>query len=184
MKRLFDIAISGAALLILAPLLLFLIIWIRLDSPGPALFRQTRIGRGAAPFTIYKFRSMVADAEQRGGYSTPMGDPRITRAGAFVRRTSLDELPQFFNVLIGDMSLVGPRPDTPMQESNYTPADWQSRHKVRPGITGLAQARLRSAATAEQRLALDLDYAADANLARDFSILFETVRTLLKREAV
>lgn len=184
MKRLIDIIISGAALITLAPLLAVLIIWIRIDSPGPALFRQTRIGRGAAPFTIYKLRSMSADAEARGGYSTQVGDPRITRAGAFVRRTSLDELPQLFNVLRGDMSLVGPRPDTPMQQSNYTPTDWQLRHAVRPGITGLAQARLRSAATAEQRLALDLEYAADPGVGRDLSILLETVRTLLKREAV
>ena len=184
MKRLFDILVSGSALLVLAPLLLVLFVWIRLDSPGPALFRQQRIGRGTQPFTIYKFRSMIADAEARGGYSTTTGDPRITRVGAMVRRTSLDELPQLFNVLRGDMSLVGPRPDTPMQESNYTPSDWQRRHTVRPGITGLAQARLRSAATAEERLALDLDYAANANLARDFPILFETVRALFKREAV
>ncbi len=184
MKRLIDIVVSGGALLVLAPLMAVLIVWIRLDSPGPALFRQTRIGRGAVPFTILKFRSMVSDAEARGGYSTQVGDPRITRAGAFVRRTSLDELPQLLNVLRGDMSLVGPRPDTPMQQSNYTQADWQRRHSVRPGITGLAQARLRSAATAEQRLALDLEYAENASVGRDFSILLETVRTLLKREAV
>lgn len=184
MKRLFDILISSAALLVLAPVLIGLMAWIRLDSPGPALFRQQRIGRGGKPFTIYKLRSMVADAEKRGGYSTQAGDPRITRAGAFARRTSLDELPQLFNVLTGDMSLVGPRPDTPAQEANYMPGDWAKRHRVRPGITGLAQARLRSSATPEERLALDLEYATEAGLAKDIAILFETARTLLSRKTV
>ena len=184
MKRMFDIIISGAALVFFAPVIAVLMIWIAIDSPGPPVFRQLRIGRGGAPFAIYKLRSMVADAEALGGFSTQAGDPRITRAGAFVRRTSLDELPQLFNVLRGDMSLVGPRPDTPMQKSNYSVHDWRRRHRVRPGITGLAQARLRSCATAEQRLALDLDYAADANLRRDIAILFETIRTLFARETV
>ncbi len=184
MKRIFDIVVSGLALAVCAPVLLALMIWIKLDNPGPAIFRQTRIGRDCTPFVIYKLRSMIVEAQQRGGYSTPTGDPRITRAGAFVRRTSLDELPQLFNVLRGDMSLVGPRPDTPMQQSNYTAEDWQRRHRVRPGITGLAQARLRSSATAEQRLALDLEYAGNAGLRRDFAILFETVRTLFRRETV
>ncbi|WP_337661262.1 sugar transferase [Erythrobacter sp. Alg231-14] len=184
MKRAFDIVISGAAIIALGPLILALMAWIKLDSPGPALFRQTRIGRGGIPFEILKLRSMVTDAEMQGGYVTQVADPRITRAGALVRRTSLDELPQFFNVLRGDMSLVGPRPDTPMQESNYASQDWQNRHQVRPGITGLAQARLRSSATKEQRLSLDLEYAADATMRRDIIILFETVRTLFTRETV
>jgi len=107
----FDILVSGTALVLILPVLLILILWIRLDSPGPALFRQTRIGQLGAPFTIFKLRSMVQDAAQRGGYSTSRGDARITKAGQFIRRTSLDELPQLFNVLRGDMSLVGPRPD-------------------------------------------------------------------------
>ncbi len=184
MKRLFDIVISMAALVLLAPLIGALMVWIVIDSPGPALFRQIRIGRKGAPFAIYKLRSMISDAEARGGYSTQACDPRITRAGAFVRRTSLDELPQLFNVLRGDMSLVGPRPDTPMQKSNYAPEDWRRRHNVRPGVTGLAQARLRSSATSEQRLALDLDYAANASLRRDIAILFETLRMLFSRETV
>lgn len=184
MKRLFDIAVSAAALLAASPLLVVLMVWIRLDSPGPALFRQTRIGLNGQPFTIFKLRSMVQDAAERGGYSTSATDARITRAGQFVRRTSLDELPQLFNVLLGDMSLVGPRPDTPMQETNYTPEDWRRRHQVRPGITGLAQARLRSAATAEERLALDLEYVSSASLTRDLAILFETARTVFIRKTV
>lgn len=180
----FDILVSGTALVLILPVLLILILWIRLDSPGPALFRQTRIGQLGEPFTIFKLRSMVQDAAQRGGYSTSRGDARITKAGQFIRRTSLDELPQLFNVLRGDMSLVGPRPDTPTQQENYSPEDWRRRHLVRPGITGLAQARLRSAASAEERLALDLEYVATASLLRDLAILFETVRTVITRETV
>ncbi|MFU7527157.1 sugar transferase [Qipengyuania sp. ASV99] len=182
MKRLMDILVSATALILLLPVLIGLMIWIRLDSPGPALFRQTRIGQMGEPFTIFKLRSMVQDAAQRGGYSTSRGDARITRAGHFVRRTSLDELPQLFNVLRGDMSLVGPRPDTPMQRDNYSAEDWGRRHLVRPGITGLAQARLRSTASAQDRLALDLEYVSTASLPRDLAILLETVRTVIFRK--
>ena len=128
---------------------------------------------------MLKFRSMVVDAERVGGYSTAVGDPRITRMGHFIRRTSLDELPQLFNVLRGDMSWVGPRPDVPAQKGNYSDADWRARHRVRPGITGLAQATLRSAATPAQRLALDLEYVERASLLFDLKILLLTVRQVL-----
>lgn len=179
MKRIFDIALALVALAVLWPLLLVVALAIHLDSPGPALFRQTRVGIDGRPFQIFKFRSMVVDAERVGGYSTAVGDPRITRVGHFIRRTSLDELPQLFNVLSGDMSWVGPRPDVPAQKANYSDADWQARHRVRPGITGLAQATLRSAATPAQRLALDLEYVERASLLFDLKILLLTVRQVL-----
>ena len=182
-KRALDIAVSAGLLVLLAPLLLALAVWVRLDSPGPALFRQPRVGKDGRVFALLKLRSMVADAAEIGGYSTAPGDARITRAGSFLRRTSLDELPQLLNVLAGDMSLVGPRPDTPMQEANYSPADWRRRTSVRPGMTGLAQARLRSAATPEQRLALDLAYVERPTFAHDLAILWETARTLFQRKA-
>jgi len=180
-KRLSDLLAAAMALLLLAPLLLLLALLVRLDSPGPVLFRQQRVGRGGRPFAILKFRSMVADAERRGGFATQAGDPRITGVGRWLRRSSLDELPQLFNVLCGHMSLVGPRPDVPAQQSLYGPRDWQLRCSVRPGITGLAQASLRSAATPEQRLALDLAYVRRQSLALDLQVLARTAGQVLWR---
>jgi lipopolysaccharide/colanic/teichoic acid biosynthesis glycosyltransferase len=147
------------------------------------LFRQVRIGLGGREFGMYKFRSMVRNAAAVGPYYTNAADPRITRVGAFIRRTSLDELPQLFNVLAGDMSLVGPRPDVPAQRSLYTNGEWAQRCSVRPGITGLAQATLRSEATPEQRLALDLRYAREHSLWLDLRILAWTVGRLAGKGA-
>lgn len=181
MKRLFDIAVSGVFLLLFSPVMIGLAIAVRLDSPGPVIYRQIRVGRDRRPFGIYKFRSMVTDADKIGGHSTAKGDARVTRVGRFIRKTSLDELPQLINVLKGDMSLVGPRPDVPIQEAQYTPADWIRRTSVRPGITGLAQATLRSAATPQERTRLDLEYVDTASLSRDISILALTARQVLGR---
>ena len=161
-KRLFDLLLSALALLLLSPLLVATALAVWLEDGRPVLFRQVRVGRGGREFGMYKFRSMVKNAAALGPHFTASGDPRITRTGRLIRRTSLDELPQLFNVLGGDMSLVGPRPDVPAQRADYAAADWQDRCSVRPGITGLAQARLRSEATPAQRLALDLDYAQQA----------------------
>lgn len=179
MKRFFDLMLSLFALTLLWPLLLLTALLIYLDSPGPVLFRQTRVGRGGKPFSIYKFRSMVANAEALGGYSTEQGDARITRVGHWIRKSSVDELPQIFNVLFGDMSWVGPRPDVPAQRQNYTDAEWLARHRVRPGITGLSQALLRSQATPEQRKSLDIQYAEQASLWLDLKILLLTFKQLL-----
>lgn len=150
-----------------------------LDSPGGAIFRQKRVGLGGRLFDVLKFRSMVTNADKIGGYSTADGDARITRSGRFIRKTSLDELPQLINVLKGEMSLVGPRPDTPMQEANYSPKEWAKRCSVRPGITGLAQATLRSEATPEERTRLDLDYVDRAGVGFDLQILGMTIRQVL-----
>ncbi len=180
-KRGFDLVAALLALLLLSPLLLGAALAVWWDSGRPVLFVQPRVGRGGKTFALYKFRSMVVDAPRLGSHSTAANDPRITRVGRVLRRTSLDELPQLFNVLRGDMSLVGPRPDVPAQRANYTAEQWALRHRVRPGITGLAQALYRSAATPEQRLAADLDYARNPSLRRDLHILWLTVGQVLRR---
>jgi lipopolysaccharide/colanic/teichoic acid biosynthesis glycosyltransferase len=175
MKRLFDMFISAVLLFLAAPLMAAIALTILVSDGRPVVFRQVRVGLNARPFEILKFRTMLQDAQTLGGISTAAGDPRITPLGRFLRKTSLDELPQLVNVLHGDMSLVGPRPDTPQQEQDYSAADWLARCSVRPGITGLAQATLRSNATPEQRLALDLQYARAPGLLRDLKILAKTV---------
>lgn len=178
MKRAMDIVLAMAALLALAPLLLGAALAIALETGLPVLFRQTRVGLNGREFGMYKFRSMVKNAAQEGPYFTTDNDPRITRVGRFVRRTSIDELPQLINVLKGEMSLVGPRPDVPAQRSLYTPVDWAQRCSVRPGITGLAQALYRSDSTEAQRLEADLRYTRDASLWLDLKICWWTLRRL------
>jgi lipopolysaccharide/colanic/teichoic acid biosynthesis glycosyltransferase len=173
-----DIVLAMAALLALAPLLLGAALAIALETGLPVLFRQTRVGLNGREFGMYKFRSMVKNAAQVGPYFTTDNDPRITRVGRFVRRTSIDELPQLINVLKGEMSLVGPRPDVPAQRSLYTPVDWAQRCSVRPGITGLAQALYRSDSTEAQRLEADLRYTRDASLWLDLKICWWTLRRL------
>lgn len=178
MKRGVDIVLSLVALLVLSPLLLGAVLAIALETGFPVVFRQTRLGLNGREFGMYKFRSMVKNAARMGPYFTTDKDPRITRVGRFIRRTSIDELPQLINVLKGDMSLVGPRPDVPVQRSLYTEADWAERCSVRPGITGLAQALYRSEATYEQRLNADLRYAREASIWLDLQILVWTIRRL------
>lgn len=180
MKRLFDIGVSLMSIVVFSPVLLIVTMAILLFDGRPVLFRQRRVGLGGAIFSILKFRSMVVNAEQCGGYSTAEGDPRITIVGRFIRRTSLDELPQLFNVLLGDMSIVGPRPDVPEQRALYSDGEWVLRHRVRPGVTGPAQATLRSSASPEQRKELDLAYAsAGESLWRDLGIIALTVGQVL-----
>jgi lipopolysaccharide/colanic/teichoic acid biosynthesis glycosyltransferase len=178
MKRLLDIAVSLLALLVLAPVLLLAALAVVLDSGFPVLFRQTRVGRGGREFGMYKFRSMVVNAASLGPWHTANQDPRITRVGRVLRRTSIDELPQLLNVLLGDMSLVGPRPDVPAQRALYSEADWQLRCSVRPGITGLAQVQNRSEGTHADRLALDLRYTREANFWLDIRIMVWTAARL------
>lgn len=143
-KRLFDIAFAALALLLLGPVLLTVALWVRLDSPGPMFFRQQRVGQGGRLFGIYKFRTMQTGAEAAGPQITVGQDARITRAGAWLRRSKLDELPQFLNVLCGDMSVVGPRPEVPRYVAHY-PADLRTVVlSVRPGITDLASIAYRN----------------------------------------
>ena len=167
------------AILILMPLLLIIAAIIRLQDGGPSLFSQQRVGKDGRIFRMLKFRSMVINAESLGGFSTADRDPRITPVGRFIRRTSLDEVPQLLNVLVGDMSIVGPRPDVPAQRGLYTEDEWMLRHSVHPGITGLAQATMRSEATKEQRKAMDLEYAKNVSFALDVRIILMTIKQVI-----
>lgn len=142
MKRLFDVAAASVGLLMLCPIMFLIALAIKLKSPGPAIYSQTRIGKYGRPFRLYKFRSMVVDAERLGSSVTTGCDPRITPIGRILRRTKLDELPQLWNVLRGDMSLVGPRPDVPEIVDMYTP-QMRKILNVRPGITSIASLHLR-----------------------------------------
>lgn len=145
MKRLFDIVASAVGLVVLSPALLLSAALVRFTSPGPVLFRQQRVGQGFRPFTIYKFRTMVVDAPKIGAAITCGDDPRITPIGLFLRKTKLDELPQLFNVLVGDMSLVGPRPEVPRYVEMFR-EDFADILAVRPGITDLASITYRNEA--------------------------------------
>ena len=181
MKRLFDLLVSLLASVCLLPVFFVTAIAIKLESKGTVLFKQTRVGLYGKHFSIYKFRSMVADASSIGPYFTKTNDKRITKVGAFIRKTSIDELPQLWNVFRGDMSIVGPRPNVPDQVSEYKEEEWVKRNSVKPGITGLAQAALRSQATPEKRTALDLEYTATASIAMDLRIILMTVKQVISK---
>ncbi len=185
LKRSFDILLAILSLVILSPLYLYIAIRIKLGSPGPVLYRQERIGYGGKPFTIYKFRSMVQDAEQNGPQLSHDQDERCTPFGAFLRKWRLDELPQFWNVLRGEMSLVGPRPerayyiDKIMQQAPH----YKHLLKVRPGITSWGQVKYGYASTVDQmiqRLKFDILYIENASFALDVKILFYTILVLLQ----
>lgn len=178
MKRLVDVLISLAALAVLSPLLLLAAVAVWTNSGLPILFRHVRIGRDGREFNMYKFRSMVVNADRVGPWHTAENDPRITRVGKILRRTSIDELPQILNVLLGDMSLVGPRPDVPAQRGLYSDAQWQQRCSVRPGITGLAQVLYRSECTHAQRTEADLRYVRERSLLMDLRIMASTLTRL------
>lgn len=185
-KRTLDVVASLTALVLLAPLLGVLALWVRLDSPGPALFCQTRLGRKGAPFALYKFRSMVVREsvdQYREAVLEAGRDPRITRAGRWLRVSSLDELPQLWNVLRGEMSLVGPRPLLPEQQA-AVPARMRRRFMVLPGLTGLAQVRGRRGLDWPQQLAADCDYVDVQSLWRDLVILLATVRVVFAAQGV
>lgn len=188
-KRLFDILFSSFALLILAPVLVGTAIAIRWETPGPIFFRQERIGRGNRIFRIYKFRSMFAHAaDEHAATLTKPGDQRITKVGRFIRRTSIDELPQLINVLQGDMSVVGPRPHALAAKAAnllYWDADtrYRQRHVIKPGMTGLAQVRGFRGNTHQvqdltDRLQADLEYVATWSLRHDISIILQTLKVM------
>jgi len=143
-KRLFDLFWTVPGLIVLSPLFLAVAVWIKLDSPGPVFFRQVRVGKHEKPFRIYKFRTMVSDAENRGLSITTGKDPRITRSGEFLRRTKIDELPQLINVVKGDMSLVGPRPEVPRYVAHYPEEAKNKIFSLQPGITDYAAIQFRN----------------------------------------
>jgi sugar transferase (PEP-CTERM system associated) len=183
-KRIFDIVASGATLLFAAPFLALAALAIRLEGPGPLLYRQERVGLGGKPFTLVKFRSMRLDAEAAGPRWAAAADPRVTRVGRILRATRLDEVPQVFNVLAGDMSFVGPRPERPVFVRDLEAAlpFYAERHRVKPGITGWAQINYPYGASLEdarEKLAFDLYYVKNASLLLDVCILLQTLRVVL-----
>lgn len=181
-KRALDLAVAVPLTLALAPLMAALGLWVRRDSPGPALFRQERIGYAGRPFRVVKFRTMVVGAEGMGsGLAVTDGDSRITRAGAVLRRLSLDELPQLVNIVRGDMSLVGPRPTVAWQVERYD-ARQRRRLLARPGLTGLAQVSGRNAIPWSERIALDVTYVERWSMRRDLAILARTALVVLGRQ--
>ncbi len=196
-KRLFDLSVSCVGLLLLSPLLLAIALIVKLDSPGPVFFRQERVGRHGVPFRIHKFRTMVADAPARGPLLTVGDDARITRSGRWLRRTHLDELPQLIDVLVGDMSLVGPRPEVPRYVARYPAALRERALSVRPGLTDpssllyLDEGDLLARAADPEREYVEVilprklqcaaDYAARASLRSDIGVLWRTLRLLVAR---
>jgi lipopolysaccharide/colanic/teichoic acid biosynthesis glycosyltransferase len=194
-KRLFDLVVAFLGLSLLFPVLLLVACLIKLDSPGPIFFRQERIGKGFRPFLIYKFRTMVQDAPRKGGSITVGADPRITRVGRILRKTKLDELPQLFNILRGEMSFVGPRPEV-RQYVELFRQDYEEILNVRPGITDLASLKyrdeaevLRHAENPEEeyvrhvlpdKIRLAKEYRRRSSLFFDMTLIFKTLLTLVR----
>lgn len=194
MKRLFDIIASGLGLIVLSPLFAVLAVWIKADSPGPVFYRQTRVGRGNRDFRVYKFRSMRPDSDRLGLITVGGHDPRVTRSGYYIRKYKLDEFPQLINVFVGDMSLVGPRPEVRKYVDMYTPEQMRVL-SVRPGITSLASIRYRNendilAAAPDpdrcyieqvmpDKLAIDLEYVDRATFWNDIKLIFSTFREII-----
>jgi lipopolysaccharide/colanic/teichoic acid biosynthesis glycosyltransferase len=178
-RRAIDIVVSASALVVSAPVLALAMLAIRLESRGGALYSQLRAGRDGRPFELLKLRTMVDGAEHIGaGLAIDADDPRVTRVGAFLRRTSLDELPNLVNVLRGDMSLIGPRPTLPVQVAQYTERQ-RGRLAIKPGITGWAQVNGRASLAWSERIELDLHYIEHRSLALDLQILRRTVAMVL-----
>ncbi|MPZ48354.1 MAG: sugar transferase [Dehalococcoidia bacterium] len=188
-KRALDLAIAMCAILAALPVMIVIALLIRLDSPGPVLFRQSRLGKDARPFTMLKFRTMYVDSgdipthliernESTGPLFKMRHDPRITRAGRWLRRTSLDELPQLFNILFGQMTLVGPRPPLPRELAGYEQVQ-RARLRVVPGLTGLWQVNGRSNLPFEEMVRLDLRYIEERSLWMDVKIILKTVPCVL-----
>jgi len=178
-RRVLDILVSASVLLLTSPLLALAMLVVRLESAGHPIYRQRRVGREGRPFDVIKLRTMVDGAEHLGaGLAVNENDARITRVGALLRRTSLDELPNLLNVLRGEMSLIGPRPTLPVQVEQYTPRQ-RGRLAVKPGITGWAQVNGRTALPWSERIELDLFYIEHRSLALDLRILRRTVAMVL-----
>lgn len=194
MKRIFDVTASGLGLLLLSPLFLIVAIWIRLDSPGPVFYRQTRVGRYNKDFRLFKFRSMRIGSDKKGLITVGGRDPRVTRSGYWIRKYKLDELPQLINVFKGDMSLVGPRPEVRKYVDLYTPEQLHVLD-VRPGITDMASIRYRNenemleqAADPEQfyrdtvmqdKLRINLEYVSDHSFFKDIKIILMTFKAVV-----
>jgi lipopolysaccharide/colanic/teichoic acid biosynthesis glycosyltransferase len=179
LRRAFDIVVAGAALVFFSPVLLAAMVAIRLESHGSPIYRQRRVGMNGEEFDVLKLRTMVTGAEHIGaGMAIDAGDTRITRVGGFLRRTSLDEIPNLINVLKGDMAVIGPRPTIPVQVAQYTERQ-RGRLAVKPGLTGWAQVNGRAALPWPERIELDLWYIEHRSWRLDLQILFRTARMVL-----
>jgi len=179
LRRAFDIFVAGTALLFFSPVLLLAMLLIRLESPGSPIYRQRRVGLDGEEFDVLKLRTMVTGAEHIGaGMAIDEGDTRITRVGGFLRRTSLDEIPNLINILRGDMAVIGPRPTIPVQVTQYTDRQ-RGRLAVKPGLTGWAQVNGRAALPWPERIELDLWYIEHRSWRLDFQILLRTARMVL-----
>ena len=193
-KRLFDVVASSVAVVILSPVFLIIAIAIKINDPaGPVFYTQTRVGKDGKPFKMFKFRSMVTNADElleklrdqnevEGAMFKMKEDPRITKVGKFIRKYSLDELPQLLNVVGGSMSIVGPRPPLPFEVKEYTDYDLQ-RLMVKPGATGMWQVGGRNALSFDQMVELDLTYINERSIWLDLKIMFETVKVMIKPNA-
>lgn len=192
LKRIMDIILSIIGIIILSPIFLILIAWIKIDSKGPAIFKQIRVGENNQLFTIYKFRTMVVDADKKRELAIDCenienfvfqskSDNRITKVGAFLRKTSLDEIPQLFNVFLGNMSVVGPRPEIPDVVQFY-PEEYKQRLLVPPGITGLAQVSGRGEIELGKTIYYDLTYIKNFSIVYDIKIIFKTIYSVFKKE--
>lgn len=194
-KRLFDLVVSAIGLILLAPVFLLAAVLIKLDSPGPVFYKGNRIGKNGMPFKMFKLRTMVVHADRMGSLLTHDRDPRVTRVGRVLRKWKIDELPQLINVLRGEMSLVGPRPESPGYVQHYTEAQ-RKVLEVKPGITGPTQVRYRNEETllshctdleAEylavimpRKLEMDLAYIEQRSLARDFALIWQTLASVFR----
>lgn len=193
-KRLFDVVASSVAVVILSPVFLIIAIAIKINDPaGPVFYTQTRVGKDGKPFKMFKFRSMVTNADEllerlrdqnevEGAMFKMKDDPRITKVGKLIRKYSLDELPQLLNVVGGSMSIVGPRPPLPFEVEEYTDYDRQ-RLMVKPGATGMWQVGGRNALSFDQMVELDLTYINERSIWLDLKIMFETVKVMIKPNA-
>lgn len=187
-KKVLSKLISGVSLLLISPLFLLIALAIKIDSKGPVFFKQERVGFDQNVFTIYKFRTMVVNAENIGdGLSIKSeGDSRITRVGKFLRKTSLDELPQLINIIRGDMSFIGPRPPVTYHPYKVGYYDEHKKHRfdVKPGITGLAQAKIRNSGTWDERIEYDLEYVDHISFINDIKVILDTIKIVLKSSSV
>ncbi len=195
MKRIFDILLSGIGLLLLSPLFFVLALWIKCDSHGPVFYKQLRVGRGNRDFTLYKFRSMTVGSDRKGLITVGRDDPRVTRAGYYIRKYKFDELPQLINVFKGDMSLVGPRPEVRKYIEMYTPEQMKIL-TMRPGITDPASIKYRNEnelltttehpeefyikVIMQDKLAINLQYLESHTLFKDFKIILNTFVSILR----
>lgn len=183
-KRAFDVVSCSCALVVLAIPMAAIAVAIKAESPGPVIYAQTRVGKGGKLFKIYKFRSMYTDAEAKGARWAAGDDPRITPLGKRLRMTRLDEIPQFWNVVKGDMSLIGPRPERPVFHGEFCKRikGWEQRLAVRPGITGLAQVTGGYELLPKEKARYDIEYIETRSVAKDWSIIWSTLRTMVTGE--